>query len=39
MYLGELCVEIMHVFGIEISLSTVCRRYGLSKKTCQVTLQ
>ena len=25
MYQGELCVEIMHVFGIEISPSTVCR--------------
>ena len=35
MYLGELCVEIMHVFDIEISPSTVCRtlrRYGLTRK-------
>ena len=43
MYLGELCVEIMHVFGIEISPSTVCRtlrRYGLTrKKIRQVALQ
>ena len=32
MYLGELCLEVMQVFGIEISPSTVCRtlkRYGL----------
>ena len=43
MYLGELCIEIMHVFGIEISPSTVCRtlrRYGLTrKKIRQVALQ
>ena len=44
MYLGELCVEIMHVFGIEIqSPSTVCRtlrRYELTrKKIRQVALQ
>ena len=43
MYLGELCVEIMHVFGIEISPSIVCktlRRYGLTrKKIRQVALQ
>ena len=43
MYLGELCVEIIHVFGIEISPSTVCRtlrRYGLTrKKIRQVALQ
>ena len=43
MYLGELCIEIMHVFGIEISPSTACRtlrRYGLTrKKIRQVALQ
>ena len=43
MYLGELCVKIMHVFGTEISPSTVCRtlrRYGLTrKKICQGALQ
>ena len=40
MYLGELCLEVMQVFGIP---STVCRtlkRYGLTrKKICQVALQ
>ena len=36
MYLGELCVENMHVFDIEISPSTVCRT---RKKVCQVPLQ
>ena len=36
MYLGELCVEIMHVFGIEISPSTV---YKTRKKIRQVALQ
>ena len=42
MYLGELCVEIIHVFGTEISPSIVCRtlrRYGLTRKIRQVTLQ
>ena len=43
MYLGELCLEVMQVFGIEISPSTVCRtlkRYGLTrKKIRQVALQ
>ena len=35
MYQGELCLEVMQVFGIEISPSTVCRtlrRYGLTRK-------
>ena len=35
MYLGELRLEVMQVFGIEISPSTVCRtlkRYGLTRK-------
>ena len=35
MYLGELCFEVMQVFGTEISPSTVCRtlkRYGLARK-------
>ena len=34
-YPGELCLEVMQVFGIEIFLSTVCRtlkRYGLTRK-------
>ena len=31
MYLVELCVQMMHVFVIEISPSTVCRRYGLTE--------
>ena len=41
MYLVELCVQMMHVFGIEISpsISTVCRRYGLTGEICQVALQ
>ena len=43
MYLGELCLEVMQVFGIEISPSIVCRtlkRYGLTrKKIRQVALQ
>ena len=35
MYLGELCLEVMQVFGIEISPSTLSRtlkRYGLTRK-------
>ena len=45
MYLGELCLEVMQVFGIEISPSTACRtlkRYGLTRKNIgirQVALQ
>ena len=43
MYLGELCLEVMEVFGIEIFPITVCRtlkRYGLTRnKTRQVALQ